>query len=405
MSVEWFKGESRAVYVGYGYLVRGKPITGIPGEARLKRFRNLIGIIVMCAILGATLIVPATSAAPLMVKLDVTRAGELSYLSLVTPFPITVDFSVNNSVPGATFFWQFGDGSNGTGPTPTHAYNYSCVYDIQVQVTTGNGSVFRGEVVFGAFTYWRLGGGTIAVCPPQGTAGLIPVELAGGLFPANQQVSILLNGTTIGTVTADGGGDWTFAINSFLTPEPNATQYSFTTSPASLTADFTTVEGIRVTPTTGAPGTSVEIEGRSYPPHQSVLVYLGGANLGTAQTDGSGSFLMQVQIPFVSPLVSASTYPYSTLPAILGSQASFASAGVTMTVTESTTFTVTQTTTQPTTTTQIRTQNLTTTRTTTTTTTTTVTASTFDYAALGAAVIVILTVTALTAWVLRGRRL
>jgi hypothetical protein len=295
----------------------------------MRRLRTAAGILVILAILGSTLLVPAaTAVVPLGVKLGVTLKGtEINYLSLVTPLPRTVDFAVNNSVAGATFFWQFGDGSNSTGSSPTHTYDTSCVYNVEVQMKVSNGSVESGELVFGAFAATGPSGRALAICPPQGTAGFIPVELAGGFFQAYQQVSIMLNGTVIGTATAGKGRDWVFDVTSSLASYPNDTKYPFTTSPASLTADFTTVEGIRATPTSGAPGTSVQITGRSYPPYQSVLVYLGGASLGTAQTDGTGSFLMQVQIPFVSPLTSASTYPYTTFPAIIGSQANFASAG------------------------------------------------------------------------------
>jgi hypothetical protein len=69
------------------------------------------------------------------------------------------------------------------------------------------------------------------------------------------------------------------------------------------------------------------VEGRSYLPYSTVLVYLGGASLGTAVTDESGSFLSSFQIPFVSPLTQGGTYPYATFPPILGSQANFASSG------------------------------------------------------------------------------
>lgn len=114
--------------------------------------------------------------------------------------------------------------------------------------------------------------------------------------------------------------------------------------------------------------------------------------------DENGSFLSTFGIPFVSPLTQAGTYPYTTFPPILGSQADFASAGVTMTITQSTT--ITRSTTQ----TETTTQSTTTTVTTTTTSVSATTASTYAYVSLGATTIVILAVAALAAWVLRGRR-
>jgi hypothetical protein len=186
-------------------------------------------------------------------------------------------------------------------------------------------------LVLGAFDERGHPGGALAVCPPEGTAGFIPVELAGGYFSAYQKVNVMMNGTSIATETADRGGNWILNVSGFVAPLPdglpNGTQFTFTTSPPSLTSPFTTVEGIRASPGSGAPGTSVLVEGRSYPSYSSVLVYLGGASLGTAQADIDGSFQMQAKVPFVSPLIFTGTYSYSTFPAILGSGASFVSAG------------------------------------------------------------------------------
>jgi hypothetical protein len=287
----------------------------------------------MCALLGATLFVPATTAAGVTIKLGVALKGEeIDHLNLVTSFPRTVSLAVNNSAPGATFFWQFGDGSNSTSPAPTHTFVTSCVYDVQVQERISNGSVARGELVFGAFDTTGQSGRTLAVCPPQGTEGLIPVELAGSYFTARQSINVTMNGTSIAVVTADSGGDWILNVTGFLTPEPNGTQYAFATTPPSLTSVFTTLEGIRARPVSGAPGDSVTVEGRSYLSNSPTLVYLGNVNLGTAYTDGNGSFVTTFGIPSTYPLILPGTYQYTTTPPILGSHASFASAGALTTV-------------------------------------------------------------------------
>jgi len=293
----------------------------------LRRSGSLAGVIVMCAILGAALLVPAATATKLTFTVVTSPEGASSTFNIPTTFPQLVSFSVKSSSPGSAFLWQFGDGTSSTDAAPTHAYDAPCVYDVQVQVTASNGSTSSGTLVLGLFGASGQSGRTLTVCPAQGTAGLIPVELAGGYFTAKQSVNVLMNGTSIATVTADSGGDWTLNVTELLTPEPNATQYPFTTSPPSSAGTFTTLEGIRATPASGAPGSSVVVEGRSYPPYSSVLVYLGGASLGTAFADGKGSFLATFQIPFVSPLTSAATYPYATIPVILGSQANFTSTG------------------------------------------------------------------------------
>ena len=75
------------------------------------------------------------------------------------------------------------------------------------------------------------------------------------------------------------------------------------------------------------------VQGRSYPSYLGVQVYLGGVSLGTAQTDGNGTFVAGFTVPYASPLTTAGTYPYATVPQILGSQASFSSSGATAVVT------------------------------------------------------------------------
>lgn len=285
----------------------------------------------ICAVLGATLFVRGATAVPVSITVAASQKGGSGEFNYLTTFPTTVRFSVpaGSAPPGSTFLWQFGDGTNSTGATPTHVYAYQCVYDAQVQATAPNGSVAYGGVVIGAFAAKGTTGGALAVCPPQGTAGFAPVELAGGFFVSHQRVNITMNGASVATVTTDSGGDWVLNVSTLLasTPEPNASQYAFTTSPPSLTTAFTTLEGLTATPTSGAPGDTVVVQGKSYPSSTTVQVYLGGVNVGSAQTDANGSFVAGFSIPYAAPLTTAGTYSYGTLPGIVGSQANFASAG------------------------------------------------------------------------------
>lgn len=284
----------------------------------------------ICAILGALFFVQAAAATTVKITVTTSPGGGSSVFNFLTTFPQTVTFSVKSSSPGSTFFWQFGDGTNSSDASPSHNYGAPCVYDINVRVTSSNGSVTSGGVVYGAFDDKGQPGGALAVCPPQGTAGFVQVELAGGYFGANQLVNVTMDGTGIATVTANKGGDWILNVTGFISPRPNGAQYNFATSPPSLIKAFTTLEGIRASPSSGAPGDSVVVEGRSYPAYSTVSVLLGGASLGDVQTDGDGSFSVGFQVPLESPLTVAGTYPYTTLPAILGSQANFASAGATI---------------------------------------------------------------------------
>ncbi len=293
----------------------------------LIRSRPLTAVIVICAILGATLLVPVATATTLTFVVEVSSSGASQATNLITKFPQAVSLSVKGGSPGMTFLWQFGDGTSSTASAPTHTYDNPFVYHVQVQVTASNGSTLSGVFILGMFDKCGQSGRCLAVSPSQGTAGIASVGLAGGIFPARQSVEVMMNGTSVATVTADGVGDWVLNVTGLLASMPghNDTQYAFSTSPPSLTRSFTTLEGIGATPSSGPPGTTVLVEGRSYPPFSSVLIYLGDAGLGTAQADVNGSFQGTFQIP----LTATSTQPYVTFPGILGSQASFASTGTT----------------------------------------------------------------------------
>jgi hypothetical protein len=268
----------------------------------------------------------SASNATLNITLATGRHGGFGGLNIVEQgYPFTVHFATNVS-SAASYLWQFGDGTNSTSPSPAHAYKEACIYNVSVAVTAANGSSVYGYLSLGMFD--RVGQPhDLELCPPQGTAGFIPVELDGGFFPKREKVNVLMNGTSIDNVTTNSYGTFDLSVNSSLPPEVNGTKYVFRTEPSSLTRVFTTLEGIRGSPQSGPPGVSVTIKGRSYPADSSVSLALGNVSLGTEQTYGNGSFLAVVTIPNVYPLTRAGTYNYTTGPPILGTHADFMSTG------------------------------------------------------------------------------
>lgn len=269
---------------------------------------------------------PTVSAASVKIAVNVYTTGGYADFNILTRFPLTVGFSVNNPVAGATYFWDFGDGTNSTEVAPIHSYATACVYPVEVKMDAPNGTKAAGVLYLGAFAS-KGTSGALAVCPPAGTAGLADVEVSGGFFTPHEAVSLFANGSSLGTVTADRGGDWAMNVTGAIHPSPNGTQYYFATTPSSLTGVFTSVEGVSASPVSGGVGTSVQVQGRSYPPDTNVTVYLGGVELGSAQSDRNGSFTQQFIIPSTSPFATAGTYDFSTQPPVLGSQAEFTSSG------------------------------------------------------------------------------
>ena len=52
----------------------------------------------------------------------------------------TVFFNASSStVTGGSYSWDFGDGSTGSGVTPTHAYGAARTYTVNLTVTNSNG--------------------------------------------------------------------------------------------------------------------------------------------------------------------------------------------------------------------------------------------------------------------------
>ena len=271
--------------------------------------------------------VPAVSAAtPVTITMKTSVHGEILDLTILAHFPISVQLSVKNPAAGANLFWDFGDGQNSTNPAPSHTYFSPFVYDIILHMSSPNGTQSSGKVRFAVMDA-KGQNGSIAVYPPVGTYGFIPVKIGGAFFQPGSNVALYMNGSLLANAHADNGGVWVYDVTNALPAGPNGTKYVFTTVLASLVRTFTTVEGIQATPNVGSPGDSVLVQGRSYPASSTVRVYLGGVDLGPAETDETGSFLAGLALPASVSLASGGKYTFETLPPVLGTGASFTISG------------------------------------------------------------------------------
>jgi PKD repeat protein len=82
-----------------------------------------------------------------------------------------------------SYTWDFGDGANGTGATPTHAYAASGVYTVRLTVSDGKG-------------------GSAAATTAVTVSNTRPVANPGGPYPALNKVAVTLDGS--GSTDADG---------------------------------------------------------------------------------------------------------------------------------------------------------------------------------------------------------
>ncbi len=292
--------------------------------------RRALVFLMIAMMVGPVVSSPSWAASPVTITMKTSVHGEILDLTILAVFPIAVQFTVKNPAAGASYFWDFGDGTNSTNPAPSHTYNSPFVYDISLHLAFTNGTATSGTVKFAVMDQ-KGPNGAIAVFPPSGTYGFVPVKIAGAYFPLGKQASLLMNGSLLTNVKADDGGIWEFDLSSALPASPNGTKFVFSTNPPSLTRIFTTIEGIRATPGSAGVGDSVLVEGRSYPASSSVQVYIDGVNLGTTDTDDTGSFEAGMTIPAAPALAGGGAFQYTTIPPVLGTQSTLDVTGFSVT--------------------------------------------------------------------------
>jgi hypothetical protein len=281
------------------------------------------------------------------------------------------------------------------------------------------------------------------------------INIAGDQFMANSPVTFWVGATLVGSTTANGAGHFDATIAVPVLPAGTA-RVKVVNNGVTYEFSIEILPTLVLTPSSGPVGTHVEVTAYGFPASTQWFVYWHEHSVGDATwyqvahgtTGATGMFTADVafNVPNSyggSHLVSASTtnvatsspdspgtteaYTTSTVGTTTTTSSTSTSVTVSTTTTtmtaqpttitqtttqtqttmQPTTTTETQTATQPTTVTQSTTQMQTTTQPMTTTMTTTTSLSSsgpFGYATLGAAVVVILAVAALAAWVLRRRR-
>jgi PKD repeat protein len=251
--------------------------------------------------------------------------GATQVIEETSLIPITISFSAKSSSGTAPFsyYWNFGDGTTSTSALVVHTFPVNCAYDVHLQATDAKGSVTSKDVLLELFSSEYSANSTV-VCPVAGTAGLGDVWYEGGNASGNERLQVLVDGAQVASPVAGRDGFWASQIGGDLPPEPNGSSYTISVLPLNRSEVFVTVEGIAASPTSGVPGDSVTVLGRSYPASTSVSVYLGGVQIGKAQSDAYGSFNATFTIPAASPLTSMGTYQFTTSPQAIGAQAYFA---------------------------------------------------------------------------------
>ena len=154
---------------------------------------------------------------------------------------------------------------------------------------TANGSVSGIET--GAFTVLA----TASLDPITGSPGTI-IDVEGEGFAASQPVIITFNGDTVNTQTTLSAG----SLNtSFAVPAIGAGTYLINIG-SFPSISFNVTSGLAISPSSGPPGTSVQITGTGFTPSTAIDLSIAGVTWQSITADGSGGLNRTLQIPQVA---------------------------------------------------------------------------------------------------------
>jgi hypothetical protein len=122
--------------------------------------------------------------------------------SLLPTIPVSFDagitFDAGSSNTIASYSWNFGDGSTGSGKTPYHAYNVSGTYQVfmKASTATASGNITRSLIVVPAL-------GTLLITV-KGNGGPLPSDVVVRLYNSSQTSAFVSRVATLGNVTFTG---------------------------------------------------------------------------------------------------------------------------------------------------------------------------------------------------------
>jgi hypothetical protein len=127
-----------------------------------------------------------------------------------------------------------------------------------------------------------------------------PVEFSGSGFVPNEDVVIKANGTTVQTVAADAEGNF---VSSGLTLPFGTAAYTFTgsVSLAVISIDIGLSEfytGLELSSYYNVGGSAITISGTGFYSNETVNITFGGASVGSAVANSTGSFSLNTNVPY-----------------------------------------------------------------------------------------------------------
>ncbi len=145
----------------------------------------------------------------------------------------------------------------------------------------------------------------VVITPANGVATGNTKPVVSGTAEANSTITVFVDGTSVGTTTADGSGNWSFTVSSALsegshTTKARATDAASNTSVDSNTNTFTIdttppAAPVVITPANGvATGNTKPVVSGTAEANSTVMVLMDGTSVGTTTADGSGNWSFTV---------------------------------------------------------------------------------------------------------------
>jgi hypothetical protein len=131
-----------------------------------------------------------------------------------------------------------------------------------------------------------------------------PISFTGTGFDPNEKINVTLNGTQVGTETADAKGNLT-STGTYSLPFGKAADFVLTgvTSGANSTIDVGLAQfyaGLQLSSYYGDGGSMITAIGSGFAPNELIQIQSGTNTLAKAAANSMGSFSLPIQIPYVA---------------------------------------------------------------------------------------------------------
>lgn len=143
----------------------------------------------------------------------------------------------------------------------------------------------------------------LSISPTKGVVGT-EVKITGSGFDDNKDITIKFGTSTVDISEGSEDTSSSGALTSyFLVPEIAKGSYTITVTVGSdkATAKFTVEPKMTISPSSGSIGDTVKVTGTGFTKSTDVTITFGGDEVGTGETDSSGSFEATFEVPEVAP--------------------------------------------------------------------------------------------------------